>query len=252
MYTVYMYICPNNKKYIGITGQTVEQRWNKGKGYSTQKLFYRAILKYGWDNIQHIIIKSGINKLEAENMEKDLIAMYNTTNPNFGYNITKGGDGGSLGVSPSKETRKKLSKASKKTWETLERREKQSKAFNKKVVQYDLDGNIITTFDSVKAACKSINGYGVSDCCKRHQKTCKGYVFRFEGDTFEKPEKYVITEEHRKNLSNAMKKAYQDPNYVARHNEGVQKSKDKISATVKNLWKDENYRAENLKSRRHL
>ena len=251
MYTVYMHICPNNKKYIGITGQEVERRWNHGEGYSHQRLFYRAILKYGWNNIEHKIIKTNLDKLEAENIEKSLIEKYNTTNSDFGYNITKGGDGGALGVSPSKETRQKLSKASKKSWQTKERREKQRYVNCKKVIQYDLDGNVIEKFDSVKSACEKLNCFGVSACCKRKQKTCKGYVFRFEGDTFEKPEKYVITEEHRKNLSNAIKKAYQDPEYVASHNAGLKKCREKLSESVKKLWQNDDYRKKNLEARRH-
>lgn len=252
MYTVYMHICPNGKKYIGITGQQVERRWNHGEGYSHQRLFYRAILKYGWNNIEHKIIKTNIDKLEAENIEKSLIEKYSTTNPDFGYNITRGGDGGALGVSPSKETRKKLSKASRKSWQNNERLEKQRKTSCKKVIQYDLDGNVIEKFDSVKSACEKLNCFGVSACCKRKQKTCKGYVFRFEGDTFEKPEKYVITEEHRKNLSSAIKKAYQDPEYVASHNAGIQKGKKKLSESVKKLWEDDEYRKKNLNARRKL
>ena len=55
-YTVYMYITPNNKKYIGVTCRKPEYRWNNGKGYEPNKHFYNAILKYGWENIKHIII----------------------------------------------------------------------------------------------------------------------------------------------------------------------------------------------------
>lgn len=33
MYIVYMHICPNNKKYIGITSQKPEKRWGNGKNY---------------------------------------------------------------------------------------------------------------------------------------------------------------------------------------------------------------------------
>ena len=73
MYTVYMHICPNNKKYIGITGQEVERRWNHGEGYSHQRLFYRAILKYGWDNIEHKILFTNLSKQEACTKEINLI-----------------------------------------------------------------------------------------------------------------------------------------------------------------------------------
>lgn len=33
-YTVYMHTTPNGKRYIGITAQTVERRWQNGYGYA--------------------------------------------------------------------------------------------------------------------------------------------------------------------------------------------------------------------------
>ena len=44
---LYMHICPNGKKYVGITIQEPNQRWRDGKGYYKNKHFYNAILKYG-------------------------------------------------------------------------------------------------------------------------------------------------------------------------------------------------------------
>ena len=32
-YIVYMHISPNNKKYIGITCQSLKNRWRNGEGY---------------------------------------------------------------------------------------------------------------------------------------------------------------------------------------------------------------------------
>ena len=41
-YKVYMHICPNGKKYIGITQQDVLKRWNYGNGYKGCVLFYKV------------------------------------------------------------------------------------------------------------------------------------------------------------------------------------------------------------------
>ena len=65
-YTVYMHICPNNKKYIGITGQKPEKRWRNGFNYRNSILFNRAIKKYSWENIQHKILYEHLTKEEAE------------------------------------------------------------------------------------------------------------------------------------------------------------------------------------------
>lgn len=109
-YTVYKHTSPSGKVYIGITGQKrVEDRWRNGKGYIKQK-FYRAIKKYGWDNIQHEVLFEGLTKKEAENMEIKLIAEYRSAEREFGYNDSNGGN---CATTLSEEARKKISKTHK-------------------------------------------------------------------------------------------------------------------------------------------
>ena len=92
-YTVYMHISPSNKRYIGITSQRPERRWQNGKHYNTQIYFYRAIQKYGWDNIQHVIIARGLTEDEAKWLEIEMIKALQTNTYGKGYNATEGGDG---------------------------------------------------------------------------------------------------------------------------------------------------------------
>ena len=108
-YTVYMHICPNNKKYIGITGQNPEKRWKNGKGYKTNDYFFRAIQKYGWDNIKHEILFSNLTKEEAEQKEIELIALYKSNQREYGYNIQNGGNVHCV----SEETKRKISNSTK-------------------------------------------------------------------------------------------------------------------------------------------
>lgn len=95
-YTVYRHTSPSGKVYIGITCQKPERRWRNGEGYKPKDgettPFYRAILKYGWNNIQHEIIVSGISKDEACSLEKKLIKEHNSQNSRYGYNVLSGGD----------------------------------------------------------------------------------------------------------------------------------------------------------------
>lgn len=104
-YCVYKHTVPNGKVYIGITGMKPERRWENGEGYRTQ-IFYRAIQKYGFDNICHEILFDGLTKVEAEQKEIELIAYYNSNHKDYGYNVDNGGS--SIG-SHSEATRKKLS-----------------------------------------------------------------------------------------------------------------------------------------------
>lgn len=106
MYTVYKHINKlNGKVYIGQTALTVERRWRNGKGYKIG-IFRKAIEKYGWDNFEHIIIKEGLTKEEANLLESSLIKEYKELG--MSYNITDGGEG-ALGYKHTEETRKKMS-----------------------------------------------------------------------------------------------------------------------------------------------
>lgn len=105
-YSVYMHTSPNGKKYIGITGRDPIKRWNSGSGYNSNSSFYSDIKKYGWKNIKHEVLLSGVSKEEAEYWERTLISKYNTMDPKKGYNLNSGGNHhGSV----SKETRRKIS-----------------------------------------------------------------------------------------------------------------------------------------------
>ncbi len=109
-WTLYQHIFPNGKSYVGITSkENPYDRFGKeGKEYS--HYIGRAIKKYGWDNIEHKILKRGLTQEEANKLEKEYIKKLNTQYPN-GYNITKGGEGRAGYHKPhTQETKIKISK----------------------------------------------------------------------------------------------------------------------------------------------
>jgi group I intron endonuclease len=98
-YVIYKHTSPSNKVYIGQT-RNIEKRWGKDgyqyllknkKGEYNQRLFARAIQKYGWNNFKHEIILEGLSKSEADYAEKYLIKWYKLHDQS--YNITDGGEG---------------------------------------------------------------------------------------------------------------------------------------------------------------
>ena len=95
-WTVYKHVFPNGKVYIGITGKPVNVRWANGKGYSPKTYVGKAIAKYGWENVQHEILFDGLSEQEAKRKEIELIEEYQSYSSEYGYNLTKGGDGQSL------------------------------------------------------------------------------------------------------------------------------------------------------------
>lgn len=128
-YYVYCHVFPNNKKYIGITRQPPEKRWLNGNGYQekNQKIMYRAIQKYGWKNIRHYILHSGLSEQQAKELERYYITkIFHSNETAYGYNQTKGGDG-VLGYHHSDSTKNKISNASKRMWTDCDFRKEMSK-----------------------------------------------------------------------------------------------------------------------------
>lgn len=80
---VYVHIFPNGKFYVGMTGRTPEERWQKGVGYKGQAHLYSAIKKYGWDNIYHSFVAVP-SKKDAHIVEGLLIMLLNSVEN--GYN----------------------------------------------------------------------------------------------------------------------------------------------------------------------
>lgn len=91
-YCVYLHQFPNNKLYVGITNDEINpnHRWKDGFGYITNKYMMADIVKYGWDNILHIIIANHLTKSEAENLGKILIDELNLLDTQRGYNLKPG------------------------------------------------------------------------------------------------------------------------------------------------------------------
>lgn len=110
-YTVYCHTNKiNGKKYVGITAQSVYDRWQNGKHYSRHKQFYSDIITFGWDNFNHEILYTNLSKEDAEAKERELIKRLDLTNSNKGYNIRSGGKAVS---SHTDKTKAKLSELSK-------------------------------------------------------------------------------------------------------------------------------------------
>ena len=98
----------NGKVYIGITKNRPEQRWHRGSNYPGNRYFTDSIKKYGWEGFSHEVLYEGLTEKEASELERKLIAEYDSTNREKGYNIALGGYGRE---SISDETREKLRKA---------------------------------------------------------------------------------------------------------------------------------------------
>ena len=195
---------PNGKVYIGLTGDSVDKRWKNGNGYRGQSYLWNAICKYGWDNIVKDIYAIGLTEQEAKQMEKDLIFYYDSTNRDFGYNISTGGESAS-GFKHSEETRKMYSEIRKgennpfygkhHTDETKEQIGMINKGRNvggkspraKKIQKMDLKTNeILEFFDSISEAAngESMRKH-INECCLGKRMSCNGFKWQYVDDPHE-------------------------------------------------------------------
>ena len=98
-YTVYIHKClENGRAYVGVTSLAPEKRWANGHGYKKNKYFWNAIQKHGWGGFEHIIYKTGLSAKAAYKLECKLISEMKTSDPEYGYNLSTGGEHGAKGT----------------------------------------------------------------------------------------------------------------------------------------------------------
>lgn len=151
----------NNKKYIGMTIRTLEERIesHKYEAYNPNSLVYetpfkRAIRKYGIEGFEMEILFDNISREEAIKLEKELILKHQTyykyKNSN-GYNATIGGEN----ISIPKD----------------------------RVVQLNRKGEVVDIYSSVREA-ESQYGRGIREHCINLNKQGSpfGYYWLYEKD----------------------------------------------------------------------
>jgi len=87
----------NGKVYIGATTLTLEDRkaehFKKFRSKSRSHRFYQALYEFGWDNFTWTRLAQYSDYGELMLSEKRYIKKYSANDPEWGYNMTEGGDG---------------------------------------------------------------------------------------------------------------------------------------------------------------
>lgn len=110
--SLYVITFQNGKRYVGISFNP-QKRWrehNRRARSGEESPLYRAMRKYPEALFTVLVI--GEDQY-IRDLEVTLIAAWQTTSHEFGYNVAKGGDLGTTGLTASEATRKKMSVAHK-------------------------------------------------------------------------------------------------------------------------------------------
>jgi hypothetical protein len=158
----------NSKSYIGITNNLKRRirdhiRYSINE-YHIKNYIHKALLKYGINNFQIEVLCTCETHEELNEREVYYINLFETFNKEKGYNLTLGGNR----EIPNEETIIKKINSSKKT----------------KVAQYNLQGELINTFSSIKEASRilGIDDSSIHRCCKLNWSR-KNYMFQKYIDT---------------------------------------------------------------------
>ena len=181
-YTVYMLTLIDGRVYIGMTHQKLNHRCRKS-GHVKCPAMGKAVEEFGWDSFQLSIIADHLTRADAERIERENIARYDSTNPLKGFNVALGGN---IEGRHSDTTRKKMSdgqKGRKFSEEHLShlRKPKMNGTLRRTVLQYDEEGNLLGEYVSVENAAESVGAWceSIRRCCNHQQHTCKGYRWEY-------------------------------------------------------------------------
>lgn len=226
MYTVYIHVFPNGKRYVGVTSCKPHLRWGSNGCNYKNPYIKNAIAKYGWDSVEHQIIAEGLSAEQASQMEIELIEKYNSADRKFGYNISLGGienkicsdetkeklRQANLGKIMSDESKAKISKAVKGRIYSEEVRANMSKAQKK---SYANGNNALHSKEARKKASLSLKGRKPSPLSIQKANEAK---FRSV--------KSLITGKEYKSIKDACADTGVDRTTISRHCNGKTKKKD--------------------------
>lgn len=215
----------NKKIYIGqTTNKNVEKyiknHFSNAIYIKDNRYFYNAIRKYGKNIFKWEILGSCNSKEELDEAEIACIEFFQSSNPIYGYNMTKGG-GGVLGFKHTKESNQKNSKSH------LGRKDSDETRLKKRLANL----NKILSNEHRKKIGKSLEGKSVGMKNKKHSPESIKKMS-------DKKKNIPLTDEHIKNLSIAhmgQKSNKKNKTYVEIY--GEEKAKEIIIRMVENKRK---------------
>jgi len=200
----------NNKIYIGQTTKKLQLRAEEHRResiYSYKNLkrkmtfFHFAILEYGFENFIFTQIEE-CKKEELDEKEKYWIKYYKSDNPNYGYNMTEGGQD----IFNNNYKKKNLNK----------------------ILKYDVAGNFIEEYENVKVAAKenNISESAIRAVYYKEGRTCGGFQWRKENSNIPISATKSYLKKEQEKIKNQKRQDREKKKYEKE--ERLKKQKDKI------------------------
>ncbi len=180
-YCVYVHRNPaNGKVYVGCTKKKLSARFDNGNGYRKCTRLWQDIIKYGFDNFDHIVIQDKMTREQALALEEVLVDVFDTMNPEKGYNMRRGG----AHNTPCPEVGQAISRAKMGHVVTEETRQKLRLYGKRPVVQIAIDGELVATFPSLTEAATAVGAQkpNIYAVCAGKKSTAKGYRWEYLDD----------------------------------------------------------------------
>ena len=211
---IYIIISPSNSVYIGQT-TNFKKRKSRYKNLSCkqQPNLYNSLMKYGFDNHLFVIIEDNIDRNLLNDVETYYISLYDSFNN--GMNLTSGGGcnhirseetinklkiaatgnknnvgkKNALGYKHTDDAKKRMSESSRNResyWigksQSEEHKNKIAAAKHKKILKFDIDGNFLYEYNSLKEAStlNNLNNANISECCRGKRKSCGNFIWSYK------------------------------------------------------------------------
>ena len=203
------YCIPTCNWYVGQTidpERRFKQHINDVINKKDNNIFHRALRKYGLENWVYCVLEDNVLKENLNLKEIEWIEYYDSFYN--GYNLTTGGDTNYIvseeyrrklsesrkgksswnkGISMNEESKKKLSESLKGRVISTETRKRMSESAKggpkiKPVSKYDLNGNFIKTYSSIKEAIMEnpkSSSSNIGAVCKGYRIQCGGFLWKY-------------------------------------------------------------------------
>ena len=185
----------NNKIYVGKTTELYTKRWAEHKYNAFTKqlntYLYKALRKYTWEGFSKYVIyqteefdnKDDVDRIIIEK-EKYYINLFRSDMSDFGYNLTKGGDG-IVGFKHSEETKQHFSEI--RTGNLHPNYGNLNNSTSDVILQFDLDFNFIKEWPSMSEIGRQLNykPNNISKCCSNQIGSYKGYIWVKKEDYYD-------------------------------------------------------------------